>query len=38
MKKQILIATRNQGKIKEIREFLNEEFEILGLDDFEIKH
>ena len=38
MKKQILIATRNKGKIKEIRELLDKKFEIFSLDDFEIKH
>ena len=38
MKKQILIATRNKGKIKEIRELLDKKFEIFSLDDFAIKH
>ena len=38
MKKQILIATRNQGKIKEIKELVKNRYEVLNLNDLHINH
>ena len=38
MKKQILIATRNEGKIKEIKKLVKNKYKILNLNDLNINH